>query len=382
MAQLPKGEHTDWQTHWAEVEALRKQFTSLPAAEQVEEVRKELMNRNPKFDGKLEHKTDGGVVTELSFGNGNNVTDLSPVRALLRLKVLNCDGGPLSDLAPLKSMKLTSLNLPGTRVQNLLPLKGMPLTSLNFHMCTQIHDLTPLEGMRLTSLNLHDGPKVQDLTPLKGMPLTYLSLNSCPVRDLSLLQGMPLTTLILSHCHQVQDLSVLKGLSLTTLFVDDTQVRDLEPLKGMPLKRVYIYAPGVTDVTPLKGMQLEDIRLTPKNITEGLDILRDMKSLKTIGLTHYQFWPAERFWRSTSPKTTPSALPSPRSATTLRNSPSPPGCGRRRWKPIRSSATTVRRCTARAPPAPRPWLSPGKARTSRRSTTRRKRSSAGRRSTG
>ena len=31
-------------------------------------------------------------------------------------------------------------------------------------------------------------------------------------------------------------------------------------------------------------MPLEDIRLTPKNITQGLDILRDMKSLKTIGI--------------------------------------------------------------------------------------------------
>ena len=31
-------------------------------------------------------------------------------------------------------------------------------------------------------------------------------------------------------------------------------------------------------------MPLEDIRLTPKNITRGLDILRDMKSLKTIGI--------------------------------------------------------------------------------------------------
>jgi hypothetical protein len=31
-------------------------------------------------------------------------------------------------------------------------------------------------------------------------------------------------------------------------------------------------------------MPLEDIHLTPKNITRGLDILRDMKSLKTIGI--------------------------------------------------------------------------------------------------
>jgi len=43
-------------------------------------------------------------------------------------------------------------------------------------------------------------------------------------------------------------------------------------------------------------MPLEHVRLTPKNITQGLDILRDMKSLKTIGIDHTQFWPAAEFW--------------------------------------------------------------------------------------
>ena len=43
-------------------------------------------------------------------------------------------------------------------------------------------------------------------------------------------------------------------------------------------------------------MLLEDIRLTPKNITKGLDILRDMKSLKSIGVDHNQSWPAAEFW--------------------------------------------------------------------------------------
>jgi hypothetical protein len=80
------------------------------------------------------------------------------------------------------------------------------------------------------------------------------------------------------------------------LFLTGTQVRDLRPLKDMPLKKVYVDVPGITDLTPLQAMQLEDIRLTPKNITQGLEILRAMKSLKAIGLSHYQAWPAAEFW--------------------------------------------------------------------------------------
>jgi hypothetical protein len=102
--------------------------------------------------------------------------------------------------------------------------------------------------------------------------------------------------LTLSHCPEIQDLAPLKGLSLTFLALDDTPVRNLEPLKDIPLKTLYVDASGVTDLKPLQAIPLEDIRLTPKNFTQGLDILRDMKSLKTIGLSHYQAWPAAEFW--------------------------------------------------------------------------------------
>jgi hypothetical protein len=53
---------------------------------------------------------------------------------------------------------------------------------------------------------------------------------------------------------------------------------------------------SVSDLSPLKAMNLQDIRLTPKNITQGLNILREMKSLKTIGTWHDQSWPAAEFW--------------------------------------------------------------------------------------
>jgi hypothetical protein len=67
--------------------------------------------------------------------------------------------------------------------------------------------------------------------------------------------------------------------------------------RGMPLTSLSIQNTGITDLTLLQGMPLEDIRLTPKKITKGLDILRDMKSLKTIGIARYEGWPAAEFWQ-------------------------------------------------------------------------------------
>jgi Leucine-rich repeat (LRR) protein len=99
------------------------------------------------------------------------------------------------------------------------------------------------------------------------------------------LQGNPLS-----------DLTPLQGLKLSDLTILEKQVSDLSPLKEMPLTRLLIYGSGVTDLRPLQGMPLVEIRLTPMNITHGLEILRDMQSLKTIGIEYNQVWPAAEFW--------------------------------------------------------------------------------------
>src|SRR5262249_39111983 len=77
-----------------------------------------------------------------------------------------------------------------------------------------------------------------------------------------------------------------------------TQVSDagLAHFKGMPLRVLFIDNTGITDLNPLQGMPLEKILLTPKDITRGLDILRDMKSLETIGISFEETWPAAEFW--------------------------------------------------------------------------------------
>jgi len=53
------------------------------------------------------------------------------------------------------------------------------------------------------------------------------------------------------------------------------------------------------DVTPLQGMALTEVMLTPRTITKGMDVLRQMKSLKTISIgwdVKEKFTPNE-FWK-------------------------------------------------------------------------------------
>ena len=223
-----------------------KDVAALPAEKQVQAVAEKLQELNPGFNGKVTGgegqgtpRIENGAVTGFGFCT-DKVTDISPVRALGRLRSLCCAGTPFSDKG-----KFSDLSL----------LKGLPLTELCCES-TKVSDLSPLKAMRLTGLRCYCTP-VSDLSPVKGMPLTYLICGNTPVSDLSPLKGMPLTCL---HC-------------------DSTRVSDL---------------------SPLEGMNLTVIAFSPKNITKGMDVIRRMKSLKTIANNSWagkdQFWPAE-FWK-------------------------------------------------------------------------------------
>ncbi len=246
-----------------------QRITALPAEQQVEEVRMELMRRNPGFDGKMETKIEDGVVTELRIVT-DQVTDIAPIRVWGAIRVLECGGtwtnGPSGLLA----------------------------------------DLTPLQGMAaLTHLNLMQ-TKVTDagIAYLKSCKdLKYLNLNNTRVTDKGLahLKDCQALAILDMSATKVTDqgLANLKDCrALTHLLLGGTKVSDagLANFKGMPLMLLWIDNTGVTDLTPLQGMPLEEIYLTPKNITRGLDILRDMKSLKTIGIDFNHAWPAAEFW--------------------------------------------------------------------------------------
>ncbi len=200
-----------------------KATQALPAEKQLDAVSKKLMELNPGFDGKLtggdgkETPTiKNGVVTILNF-RSDDISDISPVRALVGLKILGCAGTSQS--------------------------------------ASNLFDLSPLEGMPLESFDCHF-TQVSDLSPIQGMPLGKL------------------------YCH-------------------NTNVLDLTPLEGMPLKTLQCDWTSVSDLSPLAGMNLTSLRITPKNITKGMDVIRQMKGLAYIGFsraTKDDLPPAE-FWK-------------------------------------------------------------------------------------
>jgi len=284
----------------AEFETWINEVAAMTAEQQVEAVARKLRDLNPLFDGTVTSRIESNAVTELRLLS-DNVTDISPVRALAQLRTLDCSGsfvpqngmGKIKDLSPLTGMKLSTLIFHNTQMADLSPLLGMPLTRL---LCswTQVSDLSPLAGMNLTELNVQF-TKVSDLTPLSGMKLKTLLCTGTAVANLSPLESMPLSTLQLGYT-QVSDLSPLKGMPLTELWCFYTKVTDLSPLADSTLTTLLLNNTQVTDLSPLRRLKLTSITLTPKNITRGMDVIRQIQSLTSIGLDGIKF-SSDEFWR-------------------------------------------------------------------------------------
>jgi serine/threonine protein kinase len=211
------------------------QVATLPAEKQIEAVARKLQERNPEFNGKIEHQIDKGQVIELRFLT-DAVSDITPLRALRHLQRLTCRGSrekngklidlsplqglPLihlecrhsriTDLSPLRGMQLISLDCSFNYIGDIGPLRGMPLTKLNFSANT-VTDLSPLQGMRLTSLRC-DTTRVKDLTPLRGMPLTSLNCGYTEVVDLSPLEGLPLKELYAANISKERNLAIVRAI--------------------------------------------------------------------------------------------------------------------------------------------------------------------------
>jgi len=250
-------------------------------------------------------------------------------------RIVGCSASNLPSLELLKGLPLRSITgVPG-KIDNLDGLKGLPLKQVVIKWNRDLRRIDGLRDVPVEYLDLHGCKHVRDKSCLKGMALKHLNLREAgPIPDLEVLKGMPLASLDISHHSRIErprsnvvGLGSLADLDLTELWIDHTHVSDLRPLrkmplerlsmarahvtdlspiKGLPLKHLNMHDTGVVDLSPLEEMELETLSFTPLRILKGMDVIRQMATLKKInGKSPQAFWAAiaERKTEMRSPET-------------------------------------------------------------------------------
>jgi len=113
--------------------------------------------------------------------------------------------------------------------------------------------------------------------------------------SLEFLSKVNIERLDLSGC-TFPTLTPLRHSRIKELCIIDTNANNLEPLKNLPLIKLYISGSPVCDLSPLAGMELRELIFSPSQVTNGIEVIRSMKSLKRIGINPPRTFPASEFW--------------------------------------------------------------------------------------
>lgn len=160
-----------------------------------------------------------------------------------------------------KCRSLALLDIEGNEVSDLTPIKGLDrLQSLTLAK-NKIQDLAPLaESKALQLLDLADN-QVTDVGPLSGLNnLTTLYLANNQIKDMSPLKSLKkLWSLDLAH-NQVTDITAVSELkNLTSLHLEGNGLENIEPLRGLTeLNYLFLQDNKLTDITVLVEMAEAD----------------------------------------------------------------------------------------------------------------------------
>ena len=194
----------------------------------------------------------------LLYLNNNSISDLSPIAGLINLRLLELRNNPISDFSVLRVLtNLAKLTLQGTLITDLSPISGLTnLTNLNFQS-TSVSDLSPVAGLiNITELSFSQ-TTISDLSPV--VKLTNLESIFCWGHEISDLSPLADKTKLreINFCGgNISDLTPIAGLTgLTELYLVSEKISDISPLAGLTgLNRLDLGENDISDVSPLAGL--------------------------------------------------------------------------------------------------------------------------------
>ncbi|MBO0614477.1 leucine-rich repeat domain-containing protein [Thiothrix fructosivorans] len=222
----------------------------------------------------------------------NQIDDISPIRGLLRLQLLDCRANQISELAPLCGLlQLHSLDCALNQIQDLSSLSGLlQLQSLDCGS-NKISDLSPLNSLlKLQSIHCPTN-QIDSLKPLGNLRLIQsLDCSFNQIGDLSPLSDLTRLQFLDCSLNQISDLSPLNNLSqLQSLNCSGNQVCDLSPLSNLlTLRSIDCHFNEISDLSPLSSLPALQLLYCRHTQVNDLSPLRSLTTLQTLGCSYNQ----------------------------------------------------------------------------------------------
>ena len=148
----------------------------------------------------------------------------------MKLEIASFNHNPeLTEITALKGMPLKTLEFDYTKVAAPTPLEGCHSLEVLKCSVTRVTNLKPLKGLKLKELwcSLNKGAKdetISDLAPLHGMKLEKLACAACAVVDFNVIKEMPIHYLQIGETPPIE-FAFLRHLPLKELWIDHTALQ-------------------------------------------------------------------------------------------------------------------------------------------------------------
>ena len=236
------------------------------------------------FQGEYIWVYDDAVRAAGLWAENGGITSLEDVCHMPALRELCLHNQNISDLSPLRGLRLTRLGLSHNPVTTLLPLQDVEgLAALNVSGCPIRSAGEILALTDLVELDI-GGTGIDTLAGFEELPLVQLSLYNLALRDwtevgrLTQLKSLALNGLNWNTAYALSHLDLRQ---LTSLTSDAVSLHDLQILASLEELDYRRHVMGVEAMTPLHFPRL--ISLCVQNVSlESLECLSELHALREL----------------------------------------------------------------------------------------------------
>jgi len=230
-------------------------------------------------------------LTNIDFST-NQISDLSPIKELKQLTLIDFSTNQISDLSPIKELKqLTTINFRRNQISDLSPIKELKqLTNIDFSD-TQISDLSPIKELKQLTHLYFGSNQISDISPIKELKqLTHIRFVGNQISDISPIKELKQLTFVNFCKNQISELSPIKELhNVNYLHLLNNLISDLSPIKELnKLNYIHFGQNNISDLSPIKGLNKLRKILFYDNQISDLSPIKELKQLKYINFESNQ----------------------------------------------------------------------------------------------
>jgi Leucine-rich repeat (LRR) protein len=220
-------------------------------------------------------------VTFLGCSN-RGIIDITGIENFTNLIELNLETNEISDAS------LEKLYLSGNQISDITPVAGLTKMKELHFAANQVEDIGPLAELVQLELLVFDNNQVNDLSPLKGLTrLLWLDFPNNPSGDLSSIANLRSLEYLDASENYISDISMLKNLKeLDHLYLQNNEISDISVLVNFKkLLRIGLQKNNIRDIKPLAGLKsIKEIKLNDNQISD-ISPIANLDKLKYLDVS-------------------------------------------------------------------------------------------------